>query len=250
MRLRTAVLLAALALAPSPGPAAEETPAPTSTLYVATLIQAAPGRLLELLELEKAFRAGAAERGDESPWLLRHSQGDKWDLMRLQPIGSFAEYFGEKRAAQRDRWRQKSSADLERARAAIAWQEDVFVRGPALAEARERLSRAGFLHVEMFVALSGRRADLLREREMENAYQKALDRPTNLIFMRESGAAWDLFTIGGYRDLKHYAESADIPEAAQEAAARGAGFDGAKAIGPYLRTLIREHHDTLATAVP
>ena len=85
---------------------------------------------------------------------------------------------------------------------------------------------------------------------MENAYQKALDRPTNLIFTRESGAAWDLFTIGGYRDLKHYAESADIPEAAQETAARGAGFDGAKAIGPYLRTLIREHHDTLATAVP
>ena len=109
MRLRAAVLL--IALLPPPVPAAEE--APASTLYVATLIQAAPGRLLELLELEKAFRAGAAERGDEAPWLLRHSQGDKWDLMRLQPIGSFSEYFAEKRAAQRERWRQKSAADLD-----------------------------------------------------------------------------------------------------------------------------------------
>ena len=67
--------------------------------------------------------------------------------------------------------------------------------------------------------------------------------------MRETGAAWDLFTVGAYRDLKHYAEGSAIGEAAQESAAKTAGFESAKAIGPYLRTLIREHHDTLATAV-
>ena len=72
----------------------------------------------------------------------------------------------------------------------------------------------------MFHALPGRRADLFREREMENGYLKALGRPQNLIFVRDQGASWDLFTIGFYRDLKHYAESADIPEAAQEAAAK------------------------------
>ena len=42
---------------------------------------------------------------------------------------------------------------------------------------------------------------------------------------------------------------ADIPAAKQEEAARAAGFDGAKAIGPYLRTLIGLHHDTLAVAI-
>ena len=67
--------------------------------------------------------------------------------------------------------------------------------------------------------------------------------------MRDSGAAWDLFTVGGYRDLKHYAESADVPAAKQEEAAKAAGFDGSKAIGPYLRTFIALHHDTLAVAI-
>jgi hypothetical protein len=46
-----------------------------------------------------------------------------------------------------------------------------------------------------------------------------------------------------------YAESADVGEAKQAEAARAAGFDGAKAIGPYLRTLISLHHDTLAVAI-
>ncbi len=90
---------------------------------------------------------------------------------------------------------------------------------------------------------------LYRQREMENAYLERLNLPQNLIFVRDAGAAWDLFTIGAYRDLKHYAESADVPEAKQEEAAKAAGFDGVKAIGPYLRTLIALHHDTLAVAI-
>ncbi len=51
------------------------------------------------------------------------------------------------------------------------------------------------------------------------------------------------------RDSIAYAESADIPEAAQEAAAKTAGFESASRIGPYLRTLISSHHDTLAVAI-
>ncbi len=61
--------------------------------------------------------------------------------------------------------------------------------------------------------------------------------------------ASSLFTLGFYRDLKHYAESADIPEKDQEAPAKAAGFEGASHIGTYLRNLISEHHDTLAVAV-
>jgi hypothetical protein len=84
---------------------------------------------------------------------------------------------------------------------------------------------------------------------MENAYQRTLKRPENFIFVRDQGAAWDLFTLGFYRNLKHYAESADISESDQETAARAAGFEGAARIGSYLRTLIAMHHDTLAVAV-
>jgi len=101
----------------------------------------------------------------------------------------------------------------------------------------------------VFDALAGKQSELFREREMENAYLKALKRPENLIFVRDQGAAWDLFTIGTYRDLKHFAESAGILEADQEAAAKAAGFEAANRIGPYLRTLISSHHDTLAVSV-
>ena len=101
----------------------------------------------------------------------------------------------------------------------------------------------------MFEALPGAEGGLFRQREMENAYLKALSLPENLIFVRDAGAAWDLFTVGAYRDLKDYASSADVPEAKQEEAARAAGFEGVKAIGPYLRTFISLHHDTLATAI-
>src|SRR4029077_4096555 len=111
------------------------------------------------------------------------------------------------------------------------------VYGPTLAELQKAFASSAFFHVEMFDALAGKQADLFREREMENAYLKALKRPENFIFVRDQGAAWDVFTIGAYRDLKHFAESAAISQADQDAAAKTAGFEAANRIGPYLRTL-------------
>jgi len=225
-------------------------PAPVpGFLYKASLVQAAPGKLLEVVELYKSLRAGAAESADEPPLWMRHSQGDRWDLLLLYPIGSYADYYASDRVAKREKALRAVEAVAAKLRDSIAWQEDVFVFGPPPAELRARSAGSAFFHVEMFHALAGRRADLLREREMENVYLKALGRPQNLIFVRDQGAGWDVFTIGFYRDLKHYAESADIPEAAQEAAARAAGFEGASRIGPYLRGLIGSHHDTLAVAI-
>ena len=224
-------------------------PAPAGYLYKASLVQAAPGRLLELIELHKSLRAAIVEEGDEAPFWMRHSQGDRWDLLLLFPIGSYSDYYSSQRVARREKAASSSRSILEKIRDSTAWQEDVFVTGPPLAEVRSRFAGAGFFHVEMFHALPGKRSDLSREREMENAYLKALGRPQNLVFVRDQGAAWDLFTIGFYRDLKQYAESADIPEASQEAAARAAGFESARHIGPYLRALISSHHDTLAVAV-
>jgi hypothetical protein len=49
--------------------------------------------------------------------------------------------------------------------------------------------------------------------------------------------------------LKHYAQAADVPPAEADAAAKSAGFESTAQIGPYLRTLIALHHDTLAAAI-
>ena len=51
------------------------------------------------------------------------------------------------------------------------------------------------------------------------------------------------------RRLNLTAESADIPLEDEERAAKAAGFEGVSAISPYLRSLILQHHDTLAGAV-
>ncbi len=193
-------------------------------LHRMTLLRAAPGRLLDLIAAVKG-------RG----LILRHSQGDQWDLMVLAPIASYADV-------------GRAAAAAMAASELIAWQEDELVRGPDLGRL-EGFAGAGLYHIEMFVALAGRRADLVREREMENAYLAALGRPQNVIFVRELGAAWDAFTIGAYRSWKHFAERDDIPAERSAAAARAAGFEGDDRIGPYLRSLIQSHHDTLATPV-
>ena len=237
-----ALVLATASPAPQP-------PNGGTYLYRAALIQAAPGKLLEVVDLYKAGWPGTKGSGDEPPLAMRHSQGDRWDLLLLFPMGSLATYFAPERLAARRKAEDAGAADRERLAADVAWHEDVFVLGPPLEEVKKRLGDAGFFHVEMFDALPGRQADLYRQREMENAYSRAIGEPENLVFTREAGAHWDLFTIGGFRDLKHYATAADVPPEKAEQAARAAGFDGAKAIGPYLRTLIASHHDTLAVAI-
>ena len=215
-------------------------------LYKTKLVQAAPGKLLEVIELYKSSLADYRRAGDEQPLMMRHSQGDRWDLLLLIPMKSYADYYSTERLSKRNQILNESHRKLD---ALIAWQEDVFVYGPPLADVQKEFASSAFFHVEMFDALAGKQDELFKEREMENAYLKALKRPENLIFVRDQGASWDLFTIGAYRDLKHFAESAGIPETDQEAAAKAAGFEAANRIGPYLRTLISLHHDTLAVSV-
>ncbi len=201
--------------------------------YQATLIQAAPGKLTGLLD---QYKSQFAKQKDAPLW-MRHSQGDFWDLLILTPLAhGYADLH------------HRPAGDDAR-RDLIAREEDVFVFGPPVATVRAAFTGAGFFHVEMFHALAGQRAELIKERGMENAYAAALKQPTNLIFVRDSGAAWDVFTIGCFRDLKHYSESADVTPEQANAAARAAGFAASSDIGPYLRRFIASHHDTLAVAV-
>jgi hypothetical protein len=238
LRLTFAVMfLCALAAAQPSQPTRTAPP-----LYRASLVQAAPGKLTDLIAAYKQHFAAAGQ----TPLWMRHSQGDRWDLLILEPMGSYAEYFGAERVAAREKqdpgWGQRRSP-------MIAWEEDVFVTGPPEAELRKAFADSGFFHVEMFHELADKHAELLREREMENAYAKAIGQPENFIFQRDQGASWNIFTIGCFRDLKHYASSADVPPEKSQAAAKAAGFESIAAIGPYLRQFIAEHHDTLAVAI-
>jgi len=191
--------------------------------------------------------------GDERPLWWRHMEGDQWDLMLLFPMGSYTDYYAQGRVSRREKAAATASLPQkdyqDKLGACIAWQEDVFVMGPPLETVKTEFTNAGFYHIEMFVALPGKKAELYKEREMENVYQVGLGRPATMTFVRNQGAAWDMFSLGCYRDLKQWAGTGDIPPEKKEEAARLAGFLGANAIGPYMRTLIAMHRDTMGSAI-
>jgi hypothetical protein len=222
-------------------------------LYRTMFVRAAPGKLLDLIDLYKNRMAVYDASGDERPFWWRHTQGDQWDLMFLYPLGSYTEYFSPERVARRKK--AGDDSPLQQADFAkkfyeySAWHEDLFVMGPPLEKVKKAFENTAYYHCEIFIALPGMQKELFKEREMENLYQVGVGRPENLIFTHDQGAAWDLFTLGCYRDLKHWASSADIPKAKRDAAARAAGFTDSDQIGPYMRTLITMHRDTMGVAI-
>lgn len=248
-------LLFTLAIA-SPKPPAEPAVLADTFAYRAVFYRAAPGHLLELIELLKARVRTSRAAGEPEPLLARHSQGDHWDLLYLQPIGTVSAFHD---AARQGRWARAASGsglpEAEFARQAeqlVAWREELFVAGPELGEFQQRNVGAGFYHLEVFLALAGQREALHRQRLMENDFLAAIGRPTNHVFTRLGGAAWDLFTLGYYQNLQHYATPTTATSEQEEAAAKAAGFESRNHIGSYLRTFLASHHDTLLgrVAVP
>lgn len=229
-----------------------QTPPPPE-LYRFVLIQAAPWRLLELIDLYKKRIPVMVAGGDEAPYIVRHSQGDRWDLLVIYPSGSFTAYYSADRIRRRDG--AAAASGVTGAQFAkqfydlVAWHEDVYVEGPPLPVFRDYVKDLGLLHLEMFQALAGKRDLLIAERKMESAFNRARSRPEALLFTHEQGAAWDVITLDGFRNWRHYAESETIPVELNEASAKTAGFANVDAIGPYLRSLIALHHDTLGTPV-
>ena len=244
------LLLAAAGPALSAAPAA----AGPAFLYKTTFVRAAPGKLLDLIALYKILAAAGAAAGDEHPLWWRHAEGDQWDLMLLTPMGSYTEYYAKERLDRRARTAAAAAASpqefLRQLAGCTAWTEDVFVWGPPLEAVKAAFAAAGYFHLEIFIALPGRQEELYREREMDNAYQVGIGRPAAMIFVRDQGAAWDVFSLGCYKDLKEWAElGADLSKDQKDAAARKAGFTDAASIGPTMRTLIDRHRDTIGGAI-
>lgn len=259
-----ACLLAAWTIAPGAGAQAPvQAPAPAqapaalqdtgSYLYRFVIIQAAPGRLLDLIDLYKNRLPVIQAGGDELPFIARHSQGDFWDLCIIYPSASFTDYYSQERVAKRDAAARASGVpNAEFAQtfySMVAWHEDLYAEGPPLAVFRDHVRGGGLAHFEMLQALPGKRDELIRERQAENVYNHERGRPHTLIFVHDQGAAWDVVTLDVFRDWRHFAEQETIPADVSAAAAKKAGFAAPDAIGPYMRTLISTHRDTLGPIV-
>lgn len=220
-------------------------------LYRVTSVRAAPGKLSELLDHYAALKSSGyyAKASERAPFIMRHSQGDQWDLLVIAPMEGWHAYYtpraGELRAKADDAFKAQLAGDD----GIVAFSEDLFAYGPDSKDVAEAFAANGLFHIEMFNAAPGRFAELFHQREMENDYLAATGQRANMIFWVEAGGDVDIFTIGFHPNLEAFAAPSPASDEEKEAAAKAAGFKDRADISFYLRSLISAHHDTLATKV-
>lgn len=218
-------------------------------LYRVVTLRAAPGEFSAWMAQWPDLREAYVERGDEAPLVLRHSQGDQWDFMMIEPWGSFEAYLDPKRKARRKAAPKAMALLVRWLDNAPAFREDLFALGPPLEELRKQFAENSLYHVEMFYSLPYQKGALLEQRHMENDYLERTGQTTNTVWVGVGGSDVDVFTIGFHDDLAAFAAGSTMDEKARDAEAKKAGFEGLSHIAPYLRSLIAAHHDTLAVPV-
>ncbi len=226
-----------------------DTPKQGDFLYRVTTVRAAPGKLTELIDFYQSPDFSQVYSQDGLPFMLRHSQGDHWDLMLIYPMGSFAKHYSLESNAQRHRHHKLAVRLQSQLRDLLAFSEDTYALGTNYKILSEAFANNDFYHVEMFHALPGKFSELVNQRRMENDYLKATGQTDNFIFEGVGGSDVDVFTIGFYPSMVAFAESSPVSDEQAEVEAKKAGFESRATIGTYLRSLISGHHDTLAIAV-
>ena len=110
----------------------------TEFVYEVSLLRAAPGQLLALMDQLQDRMTVYDAAGDQRPAMLRHSQGDHWDLMLIRPIGSLETYYSSERVNQRRVAAEQSGLSQhdfdERLQRFISWREETLFTGPAISE--------------------------------------------------------------------------------------------------------------------
>lgn len=220
-------------------------------LYKVSTLRAALSSLAELLNwLHEIENSGYCdESGVPCPLVMRHSQGDQWDLMMITPMASWMSYYTEDAVAMRASANSKYAELLAHGDALIAFDVDHFAYGPPVAALNAAYDDNDFYHIEMFEAAAGKAQDLLDQRRMENEYLTATGQTANMIFRRSAGSDVDVFTIGFHESLEAFAAPAAVNNEDKNAAAKAAGFKDLADISFYLRSLVSGHHDTLAVKV-
>jgi len=197
-------------------------------LYQVTMLRAAPGSLLALLDETKKLRS---DLKDELV-IMRHSQGDHWDLLLMRPA-------------------KKEAMERPKLSTPIAFQHSFLSQSTTTwKDFKKSADENGLYHIEMFHSAAGKYTALVNQRKMENAYYQGTNRAGNMIFTTVFGNDMDVFTVGFYSDMKAFATDPDLSDELYAKAATDAGFESRSSIGLYLRQFLSTHFDTLATKVP
>lgn len=238
------MLIAALALAvATPALAQDAALLPDdNSVYRITFVRAAPGAWKDLKALiEAQGPAGQmAEDGRMIPYRLRHSQGEQWDFMLIQPLVSLHAHFSPERQALEAPFR---SAMAEHANLV----EDWFATGPTPTVLAQQFENAGLYHLEIFSAGAGLQDELVDQRIRENGALGTMGVTENTVWRGLFGSDRDAMTIGFHESWGTYGqEQMHGSREDWDAAARQFGFDGSGDFAPQLRTFLTDHADTFA----
>lgn len=220
-------------------------------LYKVTTIRAEAGSFEALLEWISDIKSSDyfEKSGVHRPFVMRHSQGDQWDLLMILPMESWESYYGSKASQKRKKAVGSYMDRFAVGMGKIASEEDHFAYGPDLKSLTKAFEDNGLFHIEMFHAAAGKTEQLYKQRQMENEYLSSTGQVANMIFRRAGGSDVDVFTIGFHKDFKSFAADTPATPAEKEQAAKDAGFKDRADLSFYLRSLLNGHHDTFATKV-
>lgn len=221
-------------------------------LYHVHFVKAAPGKLRELIDsyMSEPQDPDTPDR----PLVLRHMQGDDWDLVVLQPLGKQTTLRATPPTAE-------EMAIMTRNRPLRASHTDTFTLGPPWSETRTALlsdvgSRAtgtptgtagsapsGEIYtVTVYRALPGHRDQLWQVLNRISGLT-----PGRTITMQHfEGAAWDFVQVSRYDSWAALGESESAPPMER---LRAQGFSAAEGPSLELREHLAEHRDTVAMRV-
>ena len=220
-------------------------------LYKVTTVRAEPGQFSNLLtwisEMKSSGYFDAA--GTETPLIMRHSQGDQWDVLAITPMEGWSAYYAKDKTKTRAKAKKAYAGEFKKSDGLIAFEEDVFAYGPDWKDVKAAYAANSFYHIEMFKSVAGKKDTLVEQRRMENAYLGMTAQKENMIFTRAAGSDIDVFTIGFHPSFESFVTQGEGTDAERERAAKKAGFKDRADLSFYLRSLISGHHDTLAGKV-
>ena len=224
--LSSTLLLMLASSAPAIAQSAQSQSQTSEELYHVRFVKAAPGQLAALWAAE--LKAPPDPDNPEPPLILRHAQGDDWQLLVISPIGK----------DETIRADQPSPALQEyftKIRGLSARHDDTIAQGPAWAEAKKSLlgeGGAGAVYlIGTFEAVPGHRDQLLTA--LKSPGPAAGAGPAPIILTHREGASWTFLTI------ERYPSWTALGEMMQKQVSGGSGPSP-------VSEHIAGHHDTIA----
>jgi len=231
MRSMMACLVVVGGVVSATGASAQNTPAPAATdVYHVHFAKAAPGQAAALAK--SLMTPDKTSPMPEHFVVLRHQEGDDWDFVVIQHLGSKAEVT------------TTAPPPSDAVRALSAWHNDTFVSGPSWGEFSKEMSIGGSANPASLVyivgvqrAVAGHREQLLKSLTAAGPASKI--QTGNVMLQHLEGGEWTFATITRYNSWQDFAT--DRAAAASAGDAAGGWAD--------IRQHSAFHRDTLADRI-